>query len=227
MTKSIEPKKLVVMIMKIIVVIVVVVVLWCFYSLIRFDGIYSPAYVFGLSDPYRYYQEHIGLVLLENGAEYKMEPTINEKDSETYKVYENKEHNFRFKYSKDFDISVNSNAFYNDNGTEIKFFNKNNSVTVCHVYVKYKGWGVGANWLPKKRRFIENQINNKQGEKYIITKHRQIVSALSASDPNREIFNTKYVQIAYVDKKNNLVLDVVIGGKKCIDNIVSTFEFIE
>ena len=50
---------------------------WFGYSLIRFDGYYSPAYVYGLSNPFKYYQEHIGSLLLKYGKEYKLKPTID------------------------------------------------------------------------------------------------------------------------------------------------------
>ena len=231
MTKSIEPKKLVVMIMKIIVVIVVIVVLWCFYSLIRFEEKFTPWYVYGVSNPYEYYQKHIGALLLENGKQYDLKLSIDENNPETYNVYRDEEHNFEFKYPKGFYVKVN-NTFFGDTGTIIEVFKNGDNSKQCTIDVLYKGWGVGRNWLPRERLFMENYIKKGNATFYLLTKQGQIVHTNSGGDSNSTLTKDKGGLINYINpNKQNEIVDVSFGCKKneinIINDIITTFQFVE
>ena len=83
-------KKIIKNVSIIIAAVVLVIFLWFTYSLIRFDGFFSPIYTFGLSNPYKYYQEHIGELLLEHGQKYR----IDDIDTSDWKIYEDKDLGF-------------------------------------------------------------------------------------------------------------------------------------
>jgi len=205
---------------------------WRAYSLVRFDGVYSPMYVYGLSNPFEYYQKHIGSLLLKYGKEYKLKPTIDENNPETYNVYRDEEHNFEFKYQKGFYVKVN-NTFFGDTGTIIEVFKNGDNLkkNQCTIDVLYKGWGVGRDWLPKRRSCVKWMIANNKKLRYFYAKNGQIVHTTNCGMPNLKLFEDRSALVDYIDKNSNRMYYVTIGGKKCSDkvmvDVLTTFQFIK
>ena len=233
MIKKTEQKKnkKIMLIVKTIIVIVVVVMLWCFYSLVRFDGIYSPIYVWGLSNPYKYYQKHIGSLLVKHGTEYKLKPTIDEQNPKTYNVYRNEEHRFEFKYPKGVDIKIDNTVRSDTSDSLIASSNRDYDVK-CEILAIYKGWGVGKNWLPKRRRFNKQNLENSKIIKYFIAKNGQIILIDNDFMKKKNITNAQYgVSVEFFgDNQQEKFVRIHVVGINCgqlIENIFSTFQFIE
>ncbi len=207
----------------------IIVTGWLVYSILRFDGIYSPVYVYGLSNPYKYYQKHIGKLLIEHGTEYKLEPTIDENNPKTYNTYRNKEHNFEFKYPKGFNINIDDDFFYNKRGINIKFYTNNSAKVVCAVDIIYKGRGVGKNWLPRRRGCIGWMITNHKELRYFYTKNGQIACTTNCGMPDLKL--DKGALIDYTDKNSDKMYYITIGGRQCskeiMINVITTFQFVE
>ena len=229
MTKRTEQKKnkKIILIVKTIIAIVVVVMLWCFYSLVRFDGIYSPIYVWGLSNPYKYYQKHIGSLLVKHGTEYKLKPTIDEQDSKTYNVYRDKEYHFEFKYPKEFKMSLDDNFVSSDIGTFIKFRNKSNS---CFVRISLKGRGVGVNWIPRDLAILKKRILTNHEILYFYGQNKQVAYINNMSIP-RSVDNAGivYMSTKFIDKFDKKAIMVSASGNDCknfAQTVFATFKFV-
>ncbi len=231
--KQTKTKKRIKLVLKTILIITALVFSWRFYSLVRFEGRFTPWYVWGISNPYKYWQEHIGLKLIEHGKRYDLKPTIDENDPTTYNVYQNKKHHFRFKYPKGFDLEREESPSEDDDlDTGVVFSKRDNPQKIqCSIYVMYKGWGVGKNWLPRARLFVEYYIRKGNIPFYFITKNGQIVHTNNCGSSRLNLFKDKEALVDYVDKKSDRMYYVVAGGrgKECpIDflvDVLTTFEF--
>lgn len=235
MTQKIDQKRRLRLstIIKIVLVVLVMVFFWRIYSLVRFEGRFSPWYVYGISNPYKYWQEHIGLPLIENGKQYDLKLSIDENNPETYNIYRNEKYNFEFKYPKGFYVKVDG-AFFGGIGTSIEIFKKGDVLekNVCNLNVLYKGWGVGKNWLPRSRAFMENYIKKGNIPFYFLTQQGQIVHTNSCGDPNSTLIKDKGGLISYINpNKKNSVLNVSFGCNdseiNVINDVIATFQFIK
>ena len=232
MIKKTEQKKnkKIMLIVKTIIVIVVVVMLWCFYSLVRFDGIYSPIYVWGLSNPYKYYQKHIGSLLVKHGTEYKLKPTIDEQNPKTYNVYRNEEHRFEFKYPKGTMVQTNK-EFYPNISTNLTILDSKNRENKCVMFIMYKGWGVGRSWLPRRRECVNWMVSSHKDLQYFYAKNGQIVHTTNCGYPSLNLLRDKEALIDYIDKKTGKMYYITIGGEQCpkelLVNVITTFKFME
>lgn len=236
MTKKTEQKKnrVIMLIIKTIVAIVVVIMLWRSYSLFTFEGKFAPWYVWGVSEPFKYWQEHIGLPLIEHGKEYKLELSIDEQDSKTYNVYKNEKHHFEFKYPKGFYVRVDNTIGGNKGqATDIKFFKEGDPTKTvrCGMYILYKGWGVGKNWLPRSRSFVEYYIKKGNTPFYFLTKNRQIVNTNSGGNPNSNLIKDNSGLVTYINpSRTSDIINVSFGCERnsieVMNDIISTFQFI-
>ena len=202
----------------------VFVALWLIYSLFRFDGFYSPLYVYGLSDSFKYYQEHIGLQLIENGIEYDMNTMHDEPE---LKVYKDIEHGFEFKYSNDLKVSVHK--FSKDVGEELEFKNKGLNKK-CTVGIRYKGRGVGVNWLPKNRMILETRITKGDEILYFYGTNGQIAYINNMTKP-RKVIKDRYVNFStlFINQSDNKFVRVNISGNDCLNftrRTIATFQFL-
>jgi len=227
--KQTKTKKRIKLVLKTILIITALVFSWRFYSLVRFEGRFTPWYVWGISNPYKYWQEHIGLKLIEHGKRYDLKPTIDENDPTTYNVYQNKKHHFRFKYPKGFDLESEESLGYKGQDNYIKFSKKGDysRESQCWVYILYKGWGVGKNWLPRKRLLVEHYIKKGSTPFYFVTKNGQIAYIINYHANSTE---PKNKEVMYVDPLHNS--NIIRVSSTCypdsiqmIDDIISTFEF--
>ena len=203
---------------------------WRAYSLVRFDGVYSPMYVYGLSNPFKYYQKHIGSLLLKYGKEYKLKPTIDENNPETYSVYRNDKHGFEFKYPREYNLRVDDTFHSNSGDILIGTINKNSNIR-CEILMMYKGWGVGEDWLPKKRYFNEHNLKSDKGIKYFISKNGQIILMNNNSILNKSnnIQYSESVEFIKNGRKKEFIKLYIAGAgcEKLTKNILFTFKFIE
>ncbi len=227
--KQTRVRKRVKLVLKTILIITALVFFWRFYSLVRFEGRFTPWYVWGISNPYKYWQEHIGLKLIEHGKRYDLKPTIDENDPTTYNVYQNKKHHFRFKYPKKFYIK-NDISFYSDIADLFYVLADKKSPTKCEVILMYTGWGVGKNWLPRKRYSLDKRIvASNQVARYFIAKNGQIIFIDNDFIINKDTTNKQSgISVEFFDKGEDRSVSVRIVGVNCdkvIENILSTFEF--
>ncbi len=211
----------------IVTVIVAVIFLWLGYSLVRFSGFFSPFYIADLSDPFVYYQKHIGKMLIENGKEYE----INDINTLDWKICKNENFGFEFKYPKDFYLSMLNN------GRHVEFININNDKK-CKLEIENNGWEIGKNWLPRKRKRIENEVEGKKyNELRYIEKNGDIFAISSAGFLNKNqaknnYNNAQFTSVIFISHNGPFQFIKVSDyqhacSEDFIKGIFATFQFIK
>jgi hypothetical protein len=209
----------------ILLFIVLFAMVWRVYSMFTFEGYFTPWYVWGISNPFEYWQKHIGLLLIENGKPYDLKLSIDENDSNTYNIYRNKKHNFEFKYPKGFFMKVDDSL--DNRSTSIKIFKNEKKVKVdlCYVTAQYIWRGGSKDWIPRRRLSMENFIKKGNTPFYFVTKQGQVVHT------DNNIYSDNNAQICYINKKKSQIIDFSIGGEECphdlLVDIILTFQFVK
>lgn len=196
---------------------------WFFYSFAFFEGRFSPIYTFGcLSDPSGYYHKHIEELLENRGFLYD----VSDIDESHSKEYVDKKYGFKFKYPNNLDLET---GFITDIESSLDLINESDTSKKCYINVKYKGWGIGKNWLPRERRFVERQINWVRGKDlYFYTKNNRVSHIHSTVIPERIENTTYFTGALFLNYEGDKFINVALYGEKCtedqIKTIFSTFQ---
>lgn len=203
-------------------------IIWLWFSILSFDGFYSPMYVFDLYNQDRYYQNHIGKKLVKYGQEYK----IDKVHASYWKNYKDKENKFQFEYPANLELEIkNIELPYK---YQLNFVDNN---YICAMEVIERERGVGREWLPKTRNRFDYDIKNNNKSKlwYFYAKNGKVFNIYSTNfEKGISSQNDKY-KFTYIDFISDNKIDKVIkisdSGNTCpeylIKGILGTFEFVE
>lgn len=211
----------------VITLVVVLLFLWFAYSLIRFDGFFHPLYTFGLSDPYGYYQQHVGSKLMEYGEEYK----ISETETSKWNVYHESGRGFEFKYPQDF---VLVRTVENESSDRITFSVDTVSRTAgCTITVEWRGWKLGKHGLPSKRKITDFFVRNKKQSELQFIRDQyggatQVRSTRFSDGQQRDI---QFTGVTFIHKESDQFLHFVDYNNTCdeavMQGMLATFRFVE
>lgn len=208
-----------------IVGVVVIATLWLTYSLVSFDGFFSPVYAIGLSDPYRYHQRYVSDLLIQYGKEYKLDDV----DTTDWKVYRDSEDSFEFKYPEKLDAEI---VAKNETSDHIRLSNNSSKEKgECVVSAEFVGRGIGVKWLPRERRGVSLDIDNNRLEKlyYVRTIDGGVFKIESTRLTPKDEQNIHFTGITFIHQKTDKFVAVKDYGNKCsedtIKGILATFQF--
>ncbi|MCK9379048.1 MAG: hypothetical protein M0P97_02795 [Candidatus Moranbacteria bacterium] len=210
----------------ILAIVVFRVFFWFMYSLIFFNGVFSPLYAIELSNPYVYYQKYIGASLLRYGQEYE----INDSDISNGKIYKDNSLSFEFNYPENLDLTVLNDGHY------IKFKDVGNLKEECRLEIESNGWEVGRKWLPRKRRRVMSDIKNgKIDELWYIRKNDavfKITSSRFKNNQQEEISDDiQFMSVVFISEKNPFTfIKIADYENKCSEGVIrkifATFRFV-
>lgn len=209
--------------------IMVVVAFWLVYSLIRFDGFFSPTYILGLSDPYKYYQKHIGSLLAQHGKEY----AIDGVDTKNWKLYKDTRDGFEFKYPSELVAEDFSQDEYRKSIYFLDGVDKDEQDPICEIDVEFRGWKLGKHGLPSARRkTASDTIKNRVDELwYIHDQYGGVTGIASTRFFQSSSDNIQFTGVTFIEKKEGVFLHIVNNRNSCEEDmtkgILATFRFTE
>ncbi|MFC1645537.1 hypothetical protein ACFL08_05985, partial [Patescibacteria group bacterium] len=182
---------------------------WSFYTLGKFDTIVPPYYLIGLSDPDKYYQEHISDYMKKNGSQVNNEKINTAGLSE----HKNGKCNFSFKYPSDVGV-------VDDKGCESILTLKEEAEDKCRISVlRDLGWMVN---LPRMRMQSRNGYDH-----YVLMDERAFrISNISNKEDIEENDFVKGLSILFFE--DGEAVSVKFKGKcdySVFDSMVGTIEF--
>lgn len=219
-----------------VIAVLLIFIIWFIYSLCRFNGLFSPLYITGLSNPYEYYQKNIATILSKYGQEYE----INNINTESWKIYEDIALGFRLKYPANFTLDV----LQGQKTGKIFYFVDNITNKRVRIDIAYPGthgafYDLGQNYLPSYRNkvfyYAKNNLKNKLW--YITTKNQDIFNINStmffynSNRNNIQDNEIEFTSVTFIEKNRpSKFIKISDYGNQCeedfLKGIFATFEFI-